>query len=349
VGAASFTWNDQEWIGVTREVAEPPVRLAAAAMAQPFAEPFESTARRSLFVLLSVAAFGFLTVVALTGRLTASLESLATAARGVAGGDLTRTLPVETSDEVGAVTEAFNTMIRSLRRTLRQLAERESLAAVNEFAASLAHEVRNPLTSVQLDLQQVEESLPAESDLRVLQGEALEELRRLDRTVARALEVARSGRVEPRPIDLVTPLRAAVRRARPEVERRAGQLEVHLPAEGLPMLGDPDALEQLFLNLLLNAAAAIGSGQRVSVMADAGDEAVEVRIRDEGAGIPAADLDRIFEPFFTTREGGTGLGLAVARRIAVAHRGAIRIRSDERAGTTVEIELPFDGSHHFGG
>ena len=344
VGVPAFSWNDADWVGLTRELSEPTVILVAAAPVQPFAAPFESAARESLLALLTVAALGLLAAALMTGRLTASLENLAAAARAVAAGNVASTLPVTTRDEVGAVTDAFNTMTRSLRRTLRQLADRESLAAVNEFAASLAHEVRNPLTSIQLDLQQVEEQLPADSELRVLQGDALEGLRRLDRTVGRALDVARSGLLEPRPIDLVETLRTAIRRAEPAVERRGGRIELQAPEEGLPTTADPDALEQLFLNLLLNSAEVIGEGERIVVTALAGEDTIDVRIDDEGIGIPADELEHIFEPFFTTRPGGTGLGLAVARRIVAAHNGSIRIESEENVGTSVEIQLPLRDS-----
>lgn len=340
VGRERFRWNGEEWVGRSRQVPEPPVTLTAAAPVAPFAGPFEAEGRRSLSILLAVAGLGLVAAVVLTGRLTGSLERLAEAARAVTAGDLSRTVRVGADDEVGAVAEAFNTMVESLRRTLRQLAERESLAAVNEFAASLAHEIRNPLTSVQLDLQQVEEALPEGSPWRALQGEAIREMRRLDRTVAGALEAARSGPVEPRRVDVLEPIRRAVRRARPHAEEKGARLGGPEREEPLWVAGDADALEQLFLNLLLNAVEAVEEGQRVTVTAEERAEAAVMLVRDEGRGIPEGDRKRIFEPFFTTRPGGTGLGLVVARRIVVAHRGAIRVSSRAGAGTTVEVELP---------
>lgn len=344
VGRERFRWNDRDWIGRSREVVEPRATLVAAAPVAPFMGPFEAAARRGLWILSAVAGLGLVATWVLTGRLTAHLERLAESARAVAAGDLDRTVEVGGDDEVGQVARAFATMVESLRRTLRQLAERESLAAVNEFAASLAHEIRNPLTSVQLDLQQVEEELQPGSPLRILQGEAIDELRRLDRTVAGALETARSGRVAPRAMDLREPLRAATRRALPAVEERGARLSPAGVGAPVPVPGDRDALEQVFLNLLLNAAAAVEAGGEVSLSVSVDEAEATVTVRDDGRGIPEEERERIFEPFFTTRPGGTGLGLAVARRIVAAHGGTIRVRSAPGEGTAVEVRLPREES-----
>jgi signal transduction histidine kinase len=258
----------------------------------------------------------------------------------VAGGQLGRRVEVRSHDEVGRVAGAFNTMTESLRHTLDQLAERESLAAVNEFAAALAHEVRNPLTSIRLDLQEVDECLPADSPLRKLQGRALEDVQRLDRTVAGALDTARSGHIEPRDIDLREPLRSAVHAAGPAFEARGAQLEWAEPSQAAPVRGDPDALERVFLNLLLNAADALDVCGVASVELKRGEGEVSVVVHDDGQGVPAEDAERIFDPFFTTRPGGTGVGLAVARRIVVGHRGEITLSSEPGRGTTVHVRLP---------
>lgn len=342
-GERRFRWNDRDWIGRSREVVEPRATLVAAAPVAPFMEPFEAAARRGLWILAAVTGLGLLATWVLTGRLTAHLERLAESARAVAAGDLDTSVDPGGDDEVGQVARAFAAMVLSLRQTLHQLAERESLAAVNEFAASLAHEIRNPLTSVQLDLQQVEEELPTGSRLRSLQAEAIDELRRLDRTVAGALETARSGRVEPRAMDLREPLRGAMRRALPAIEERGARLSADGDREPVPVVGDPDALEQVFLNLLLNAADAVEAGGEVSVAISMDGSGARAMVRDDGRGIPEEERERIFEPFFTTSPGGTGLGLAVARRIVTAHGGMIEIRSAPGEGTTVEVRLPPEG------
>lgn len=336
-----FQWNDDEWIVIRTKVEEPFVELVAAAPVAPFAAPFQAAARRGAYVLLLAAALGVGAAAVLTARLTRSLEHLAAAAGDVAGGNLGRRVPVQTSDEVGRVARAFNAMTESLRLTLDQRAERESLAAVNEFAAALAHEVRNPLTSIQLDLQDVEERLPPDSPSRALQARALDGLRHLDRTVAGALQTARSGYIEPRDIDLREPVRAAVHAAGPAFAASAARLVWVEPPNPANVRGDADALERVFLNLLLNAAEAMeGIAETATVELRSGSAGVTVTVRDRGRGMTPETLGRVFEPFFTTRPGGTGVGLAVARRIVAAHRGEIRLHSEPGHGTTVEVEFP---------
>ena len=195
LASEGFTWVGDEWRVVRHTLERPSLTVVVAATLGPFVEVFEETARRGTAVLVVMALLALLATAALTTRMTRSLRSLSEAASAVSSGDLSRSVPEAGTDEVGAVARAFNTMTENLRRTLRQLAGRESLAAVGEFAAGLAHEVRNPLTAVQIDLQYVESELPSDSPLREPQAKALAEIRRLDATVRDALRVARSGQV----------------------------------------------------------------------------------------------------------------------------------------------------------
>lgn len=180
-----FQWRGEEWLVQRRATREPALDIAVAAPLTEFVVPFRDAARRGSLVLLVVAILATTMAAALTHRQTRSLTRLAAAADAVAVGDLQRTVDPHGNAEVARVARAFNTMTESLRRTLAQLAERESLAAVNEFAAALAHEIRNPLSAIQLDLQEVEERLQ-EPELRLLQARALDDVRRLERTVAGA-------------------------------------------------------------------------------------------------------------------------------------------------------------------
>jgi signal transduction histidine kinase len=212
------------------------------------------------------------------------------------------------------------------------------------FAASLAHEVRNPLTSIRIDLQRVEEALPAESPLRVPVQRALREVARLDRAVSGALRVARSGDIASDLIDLRVPLRHAIEVAGSVFERAGSTLDAE-EAGGvpIPIRGDESALEQVFLNILLNAAQSLGTAGSASVAVTTGSGRACVVVRDSGAGIAPEWLERVFDPFVTTRAEGTGLGLPIARGIVVAHGGTIGIESSPAQGTTVSIELPLTG------
>ncbi|MCH7533461.1 MAG: HAMP domain-containing protein [Gemmatimonadetes bacterium] len=340
LGNSGFVWGGEDWLTHRMRLANPSVELVAAAPLTPFVEPFQAAASRGAGLLLIVAVAGLALAALLVRRMTQSLERLAHAADAVSRGDLEQQLAHERDDEVGRVVRAFNTMTESLRRTLKKLADREALAAVGEFAATLAHEVRNPLTAIRIDLQRVEEGLPEDSPLRAPQGRALEEIERLDATVGAALDVARTESVDTATVDVLVSLTAAIHASTPAFEERGGVL--HEPSQSGPIhiKGDLGALEQLFLNLLLNAAQALdsGGGARVTIALEEGT--VVVTIRDDGRGMTPARLERVFEPLFTTRAGGTGLGLTIALRIASAHGGSIRLTSEPDRGTTVEVRLP---------
>jgi signal transduction histidine kinase len=335
-----FRWGGDVWLTRRLELREPPLLLVAAAPLGPFTGPFRRAAGRGALVFASTALAAVALAAALTARMTRSIERLAAAAERVAAGELDVRLATG-SDEVGRAAVAFNHMTENLRRTLRQLGEREALAAVGEFAAALAHEIRNPLTSIRIDLQLVEERLPRDSAVREIQSAALDSVRRLDATVHGALDVARSGRIQQSRIDLLKPLRAAVHAAAPELARRHAHLS-QPPGDAAPLhvRGDESALERVFLNLLLNTTRAIAESGRVDIAAGEEDGDAVVRIGDDGPGIPPAVLPRVFEPFFTTRADGTGLGLAIAHRIVSAHGGRIRIDSSPGAGCAVEVRLP---------
>lgn len=335
-----FRLGEERWATVRRDLREPPVQIVAAAPLAPLTEPFEAATRRGLWVLVVVTLLGVASAAVLTGRLTRSLERVAVAAEAVAGGDLQQKVPLEREDEVGRVARAFNGMTASLRRTLRRLAERESLAAVGEFAASLAHEVRNPLSSILVDLQRVEEGLPGDSPLRRPQRRALGEIERLDRAVSGTLALARSGRIESESLDLCRPLRAAVHAARPAFESRGAELDGPTGTQGaLEIRGDEAKLEQLFLNLLLNAAQALEEGGRARVEVRTNEEEIVVAVHDDGRGVPEEERSRIFDPFYSTRAEGTGLGLPTARRIARAHGGEVELESEVGRGTVVTVRL----------
>ncbi len=196
VRQARFELAGEHWVSVARALGEPALDIVLAAPVGPFEQPFAQAARRGTWALLLVALASFLLVTLLTARITRSLTRLAAAADAVAGGDLEQKVSSEGGQELARVAASFNTMTDRLRDTLQELAQRRSLAAVGEFAASLAHEVRNPLSSIRLDLQRARERMEDGADGELVER-ALRSVERLDRTVTGALTVARSGKVEP--------------------------------------------------------------------------------------------------------------------------------------------------------
>lgn len=337
----SFELDDQVWLVRRRTLREPRVTIAVADRRDQFAVGFHDAAARGIIALIAVAAFALALSLVFSRRISRSLVDLANATDAVAAGDFDHRVETHSNDEVNRVGRAFNAMTESLRTSLAELSQREALAAVGGFAASLAHEVRNPLTSIRIDLQRVEERLPADSPLRVHLSRALREVARLDHTVGGALRVARSGQVALGEIDLGIPLQRAIEVARSAFDLSGAVLNDSGTPE-LPILirGDEAALEQVFLNILLNAAQALEPGKTagVTVRTEAGHARLD--FWDVGAGIPRELVDRVFDPFVSTKKDGTGLGLAVARQIIIAHSGSITIDSTVDGGTTVTIRIP---------
>jgi signal transduction histidine kinase len=335
-----FTWQGEAWLTRYRVLAEPSLALAVAAPLNPYTAPFEAAARQGALALVVVAVTSFLLIAVLTRRFTRSLAALTAAAERVRQGELEQQVVVAQEDEVGAVAVAFNTMTASLRRTLDELAQREGLAAVGEFAASLAHEVRNPLTAMRIDLQSLEEWV---TDPHARDGLArvLRQVQRLDAAVTGALGVARSGRALREAVDLRAIVAAACHSAGPEFASRGASL-YRLPPDTPPVevRGDATALEQLFLNLLLNAAQALGEDGSARVTLEQAYDDVVVSVEDDGCGIEPERLATLFEPMASSRAGGSGLGLAIARRIARAHGGEITIASEPGCGTRARVRLP---------
>jgi signal transduction histidine kinase len=345
-----FVWEGEEWLAAYRDVHDPPLRLSLAVPATPHTTPFTDAARRGALSLLVVLGGSVLLTLILSRQVSAPLARLTAAAEEVAQGRLEGDTVRETGpDEVRRLGRAFNTMTESLRRLIRRVSQQESAAAVGEFAASLAHEVRNPLTSVRLDLERARERLDRPEAAEELVTRALEQIERLDATVSGALRLARSGSLELTPLELKEPIGAALRTARALFARRA----VHVapwtpPTAPLYVRGNAAAIEQMLLNLLMNAADAVdGDGREgaapdpsVVVEVEGLPSVIQLRVRDAGRGMTPQEMEQATEPFFTTRPDGTGLGLTVVQRIAQAHGAAVAIESSKGAGTTVTVAFP---------
>lgn len=336
-----FTTNGVDWLAAHRPLVDPDITLTMAAPLGAYVEPFEQAARTGVITLAVVSLLALVLSAWLTTRLTASIERLAVAADAVAHGDLDHRVDGSGAGEVGRLAAAFNSMTESLRETLTELTKRQALAAVGEYAASLAHQVRNGLTAVRVDLQRAQEKTTSETAGRPLIDRALENVKRLDGTVSGSLRRARSSHAPRRRIDLRSVLRSAVQMAEGTFNEGGSTCDpIALGCDAVWVLGDVLALEQLFLNLLRNSAQALPRGARASIVLDVDGSESRVVVSDTGGGILAEDLEHVLDPFFSTKADGTGLGLPIARQIATAHGGSLRIESAPGEGTRVEVRLP---------
>ncbi len=339
-GSSGFEWRGEQWVTATRTLGDPPLRFAMAAPIGPVTAPFQQAARAGALAILLVvvASFGLATLFA--RRLTRPLEDLSRAAAAVAAGDLEARAEERGPPAVRDTAGSFNAMSSKLSDTLSQLSRRQAAAAVGEFAASLAHEVRNPLTSIRMDLERSQRKLDNDESSRILIQRAIAEVDRLNASVSDFLRVARSGDVNLSVIDLRVPLEAALRAAEPRCAESKCDMEYEAPRDPVLVRGDENALEQLVLNLLLNAAESADPGTPVGLTLEERDGRVTVSVWDRGPGIPEDARGRIFEPFYTTKEQGTGLGLAIAQRIARAHGCELELDSPPEGGATFRFVLP---------
>jgi two-component system NtrC family sensor kinase len=271
------------------------------------------------------------------------VAALLAGTRRVSEGDLGTVIPVSGRHELSALARAFNEMTRNLADTQRQLAQADKLASVGRLAAGVAHEINNPLTGVlsyaSLLRKRMEHDVPACEDLDVIVRETV----RCRGIIRGLLDFARPTAPARKPMDLNEVVRRSVSVVMTQLTLNQVNLSLDLAADLPTVQADANQIQQVIVNLLLNAADAIGSeGGSISATTRAGSAAsIEFLLEDSGRGIAAEDLPRIFEPFFTTKGNhGTGLGLAVSWGIVEAHGGSLEVQSEPGRGTRFTLRLP---------
>ena len=230
----------------------------------------------------------------------------------------------------------------SLESINTQLQVSERLAAVGRITAGVAHEVKNPLNSMRLWLENLRESLPPDRDGATAQAVNVldAEIDRLDAVVKRFLDFARPMDVRLEPTQLAELLREVLEVAQPQLQRAKVEVAQLLPI-GIPeVFVDRDLLKQAVLNLVLNAVDAMPGGGQLQLTLSRRGEVAEITVGDTGKGIPPELRQKVFQLFFTTRPGGSGIGLASTFRIVQLHNGSINFTSEVGRGTTFRIELP---------
>ena len=231
----------------------------------------------------------------------------------------------------------------SLESINTQLQVSERLAALGRVTAGVAHEVKNPLNSMRLWLENLKESLPDDPESNSQQAVQVldKEIDRLDAVVKRFLDFSRPMDVRLEATQLAELLKDVLETARPQLQKAGVKMAQLLPIDVPEVYVDRDLLKQAVLNLVLNAVEAMPNGGQLRVVLSRRGEMAEISVGDTGKGIPPENRQKIFQLFFTTRPGGSGIGLASAFRIVQLHNGSIDFTSEVGRGTTFRIELPF--------
>ncbi len=292
--------------------------------------PLARLRRNAVLVALLTMAAVMLVVAWLSRSISLPIRQLAAASLDVSRGKLDTSVTIRLHDELGELGERFNGMVQSLRESQKQLVQSERLAAIGELAASVVHEIRNPLSAVKMNLRILETRCATDPVTAEHFRLARTQTERLESMLTELLDYSKPVTLQRRSMAVADLIREALAHFGESVESRFD--------EPLPLVNvDPERITQVLLNLLLNAKQAGGS---IAIRARAADNAVRITVADTGHGISADNLQHVFEPFFTTRKQGTGLGLPNARKIIEAHGGTIHITSTPDTGTEAEITLP---------
>jgi len=230
------------------------------------------------------------------------------------------------------------TEIQHLRK---EIDRSRRLASIGSLAAGVAHEIRNPLSSIKGFATYFRERYRDVPEDKKTADIMIQEVDRLNRVISQLLEFASPMNIQLKPVSL----EAFIKRSLEMVEGQANDKGIRIETRYSPEVGntliDPDLINQVLLNLYLNSFDAMEGGGTLSVTMISHDKKrVRIEISDTGHGMNKSDIEKIFDPYFTTKPSGTGLGLAIVHRIVEAHRGEIRVKSREGQGTTVTIILP---------
>ncbi|MGA9115759.1 MAG: ATP-binding protein [Bacteroidota bacterium] len=258
---------------------------------------------------------------------------------------------LERKDEIGDLYAAFQQLLGQLQEAQarlrelhsRRMEEADRLASMGTLAAGIAHEIRNPVAGVQGALQILESETEPGSPRREIIGEMMDLLDRVNGAVSDLLSHARPETPAMDPVQVNDVLRRIAALMQGQIRDGAVSIRTALAEDLPPVTGDAKQLRQLFWNVMMNGLQALEGKGELAVETRPQEGWVEVVVSDTGRGMSREVLASVFTPFFTTKPGGTGLGLAVSRRIAEQHGGGVSIESTEGRGTTVTIRIPPEG------
>ena len=305
---------------------------------------------------------GFMLVIGLL--IDRPIKKMIRTIRRIEGGDLSARMEEDKKDEFGLLAKSFNSMLESLDAAKReiemchseQMQRAAKLASLGEIISGIAHEIKNPLTGISCAVQVFQSEMREDDSRKAVTTEILNHIKRLDRTVKDLLNYAKPKPPNFLPLKINDVLSKAVFFVYPEAKKQNVAIDTVSEGEIPDVMMDPDQMQQVFLNLIINAVQAMPDGGKLKITSSksdidkaedskiiellTGEKAVIVRFEDTGKGIEGEYLDSIFDPFFTKKSKGTGLGLAISRRIVHEHGGEIVVKSEVGKGSVFSIYLP---------
>lgn len=274
-------------------------------------------------------------------RVTAPLQDLVRFAQGLSPADVRRRAPVA-GNEIGALAEAFNGMLDRLQQSQEALVRSEKLAVAGLVAARVAHDIRNPLSSIKMQTQLLQARLQHHADDRATFTAVLHDIHQVEAVVRDLVEVARPGDLKRERTSVNAVIREALERLAPQFTHRKIAVRTAL-ASGVPEVPlDFARFRQALVNLLVNASEAMPAGGEIAVESRLSGEMVVIEICDDGEGIDPQVAARVFDPFFSTKREGVGLGLMNVRAVVEGHGGRVGLSPRHPRGTCATITLPVE-------
>ncbi len=295
-----------------------------------------------LFTFLLIYGLGLILALAISyfisKRITRPIEKLKQATTKIGKGDLNYKIDVKGHDEFSGLAEAFNSMTGALQANQDQIFQLEKMATWQQLARRLAHEIKNPLTPIQLMAQQMRDTYPGEDETyKKMLAECSEiieeEVGSLKNLVREFSDFARLPEFKPQKQNILI-LIESVKKLYLD-----SKLQITIPDHSVEVSFDYDYLKRVLINLVENAIAASKPGKFVQIVLVDRDGWIELSVKDEGEGIPIENQHKIFEPYFTTKRSGVGLGLAIVKKIVEEHGGVITVDSKVGQGTEFKIIL----------
>ena len=284
----------------------------------------------------------------LSRTVTHPISLLIKAMRRTEAGDFSARISLQRRDEVGQLADRFNTMgekLSSARRELeqyhqQQMMRAEKMVSLGQLASSIAHEIKNPLAGISGALQVLAAEFPNGHPNREIVKEVRGQVDRLNQVVQNLLDFAKPAQPRFVEADIHEILARVLFLVKQEARESGIEIQEKFASDLPSVWVDEKKIQQVFLNISLNALQAMGAGGKLTIRTRAmAADSVEVDFQDTGPGIPQEFLNTVFQPFFTTKPKGTGLGLSIARRIMQEHGGDIRVRSELKSGTCFSLSF----------
>ncbi len=266
------------------------------------------------------------------------LDKLKSKAHEIEKGNYGINLELNTNDEIGELTKAFNNMSATLKNNTEELIKREKLAALGKMAAVLAHEIKTPLTSIKMNADIIAETLELSEEDKENFEIMKTEINRLNNLVKDVLQFSRQMDLNFSEVEL----KDLIDNVHNQLSKKLNDKNIILVnnTENICLQADADRLRQVFINLIDNSIEAVNQNGAIEISSrsDKGDNSVSIFVKDNGCGIEPEF--KIFEPFFTTKASGTGLGLSISQKIIEQHNGKFNLVTSEKGETVFEIRLP---------